>query len=204
MYSILRKSALLAGAMMMTMAAAAQQPQSSAKALPIGSVDVAVTYNAQYSLVVNSSSRFWTQGGSAELGANVYHGLGVAANVTGTTVGNVHSSGEGLTLVTTTFGPRYTWALPYRRSSSREMKVFGEALVGIANGVNSVFPSSMGVQSSANSLALQTGGGMDLGLTHHIGLRLIQASWLRTELPNGAANVQNNLLLGSGIVFRFQ
>jgi hypothetical protein len=59
---------------------------------------------------------FWIQGGSIELGANVWRGLGIAADVTGTHTGSIGSSNLPLSLVTTTFGPRYRWH-PDRRVS---------------------------------------------------------------------------------------
>ena len=52
------------------------------------------------------------------------------------------------------------------------------------------------------SLALQVGGGVDLGLTRHFGIRVFQADWVRTQLPNGTTDVQNTLRLGAGVVFR--
>jgi hypothetical protein len=70
--------------------------------------------------------------------------------------------------------------------------------------MDSVFPSRQGAQTSASSLALQMGGGADIAMGHHIAIRLVQASWLRTQLPNATTNVQNNLLFGTGIVFRFR
>lgn len=165
-------------------------------------LDLAMTYSTQRGMTTDGSS-FWPQGGSAELTATFYHGLGVAADVTGTHSGSIGSSGVGLTLVTATFGPTYTWALPRRAKSSRQWKLFGESLLGIAIGVDSVFPNPSGAQSGTNSLALQTGGGADLDLSRHFSVRLLQADWLRTQLPNGASNVQNNLQLGAGIVLRF-
>jgi len=35
-------------------------------------------------------------------------------------------------------------------------------------------------------------------------MRLFEADWLRTELPNTGSNVQNNLQIGAGIVIRIQ
>lgn len=162
---------------------------------------LALTYNAQHGSIT-AGTGFWLQGGSAELSATFYRGLGVAADVIGTRSGNISPSGVGLTLVTATFGPTYAWDLPMRGKSRRQWKVFGESLFGVANGLHSVFPNAGGAQSSANSLALQIGGGVDLDISRHIALRLLHADWLRTQLPNAASNVQNNLQLGAGIVFR--
>jgi hypothetical protein len=41
---------------------------------------------------------------------------------------------------------------------------------------------------------------MDLRISHHFSLRLFKADWLRTQLPNSTTDVQNDLLLGAGIV----
>ena len=165
-------------------------------------VNLAITYSAQRGNRTSGES-FWAQGGGAELIATFYHGLGVAANVTGTHTDDINSSGVGLTLVTTTFGPTYTWASSRHRNSPRQCTFFGESLIGIANGAGSVFPAPSGAQSDASSLALQIGGGADLDLSPHFAVRLFHADWLRTQLPNGITNVQNSLQLDTGIVFRF-
>lgn len=165
-------------------------------------VDLAITYSAQRSNLTTGKS-FWAQGGGAELTATFYRGLGMAANITGTHAANISSSGVGLTLVTATFGPTYTWAVPQHRNVPRQWRFFGESLIGIANGADSVFPDPSGAQSDASSLALQIGGGADLDLSPHFAVRLFHADWLRTQLPNGTTNIQNNLRLGAGIVFRF-
>jgi hypothetical protein len=81
--------------------------------------------------------------------------------------------------------------------------VYGEALLGEANGFNSLFPTPFGSQSDANGLALQIGGGVDYKLRAHISARLLDAAWLRTELPNATGNVQNDLSLGAGLVLRW-
>ncbi|MGA8938619.1 MAG: hypothetical protein WB439_05575 [Acidobacteriaceae bacterium] len=164
-------------------------------------LDFAVTYNAQWSNLTTGAN-FWMQGGSAEVSATGYRGLGLSANVTGTHATHISPSGVNLTLVTATFGPRYTWSLPVHTNTERRFHLFGEALVGAVSGTDSVFPSPSGARLSASSLALQIGGGADLTLSRHLAIRVLQASWLRTQLPNGTTGVQNNLLLGAGIVLR--
>jgi peptidoglycan-associated lipoprotein len=143
---------------------------------------------------------FWMHGGSVELSALAYRGLGIVANVTGLHIGN---SGEGvpLNLLTTAFGPRYTWERNAGRSSGRSFSLFGQGLVGEAHGFGSLFPDPSGATSDADSLAVQVGGGVDMGLSRHVSLRLVQANWLRTQMPNATTNVQNNLQLGAGVVF---
>lgn len=160
-------------------------------------VDLAVTYTVQHSNLV-SNPTFWQQGGGVELSTQTYHGFGIAANIAGTNVGDAANSGVGLTMVTTTFGPRYTWYRPAKHS----LAIFGQGLIGEAHGFNSYFPTAAGSLTDYNSFALQVGGGVDIGLSRHFAVRVIQADWLRTQFPNSTTNVQNSFRLAAGIVLR--
>jgi hypothetical protein len=82
--------------------------------------------------------------------------------------------------------------------------LFGQALAGEANGINSTFPGMAQAVTTANSIAEQLGGGMDVRLKRHIAVRALEADWLRTELPNSTTSAQNNLKLGAGVVLRFK
>jgi peptidoglycan-associated lipoprotein len=119
--------------------------------------------------------------------------------VTGLHAANT-GAGVPLNLLTTTFGPRYTWTPAHRSAPARTVSIFGEGLVGEAHGFDSLFPGPSSANTSALSLAVQVGGGVDISLSQHLSLRVVQASWLRTQFPNTTTNVQNDLLLGAGIV----
>lgn len=160
-------------------------------------LDLAATYTAERSLKSNTSQNFWMQGGSIELGANVWHGWGIGANVTGTHTGSIGTSGVPLSLVTVTFGPRYRW------HADRRISLYGEGLIGEANGFRSLFPTRAGSQPEANGCAAQVGGGIDYKLTDRFAIRALDAAWSRTQLPNSTNNVQNTLSLGAGFVVRF-
>jgi len=67
--------------------------------------------------------------------------------------------------------------------------------------IDGVYPSSSGPASTANAFSLQTGAGVNVFLTPRFSLRLIQAEYVRTDLPNGAGNDQNDLRLSFGVVF---
>jgi hypothetical protein len=160
-------------------------------------MDLAVTYDAAQANIVFGSN-FWMQGGSVQIHGQFWHGLGVVADVGGLRTGDAHGTGVGLDLVTATFGPRYTRSWPRRRYA-----VFGQALAGDAHGFDSVFPATNAVTSSANGLALQVGGGMNVQFSRHFAWRGFEVAWLRTHLPNATTNVENNLRVGTGLVFRF-
>jgi hypothetical protein len=171
-----------------------------AQAPPAGpsQLEVSITYGATASSAVGGST-FWMQGGSAQIHGRVYGGWGLVADVAGAHAANISSSGVGLDMITATFGPRYTWFPAHAR-----YQFFGQGMVGIADGFNSVFPNSAGVQTVANSLAVKTGGGINFNLTPHLALRGFEIDYLRTQMPNAANNAQNNLQINSGFVLRFR
>jgi hypothetical protein len=203
--SIFGRLLLASACVMTTVAARGQQTQSLKPA-----IDVAVLYHP---LLANQVGRgdFWMQGGSVQLHAQLWRGLGVVADVSGVHQSSMNGLGVGLDLVTVTFGPRYSWTTPWTtpriphlsRIPRLHSAVFGELLVGEANGLNSVFPNSRGASDSASSLALSLGGGVNVPLPHHLTVRAFEADWLRTQLPNATSSAQNNLRLGTGLAYRF-
>lgn len=161
-------------------------------------LEVSVLYSPLMTNVV-AGNTFWMQGGSLQIHGRFWRGLGVVADVSGFHSGNMDGTGVGLDLVTATFGPRYTWTLPRRRYS-----FYGQALGGVANGMNSIFPASTGTTDNATSLASYFGGGLNIQCTRRVSVHALDAGWLRTQLPNLSTGVQNNLRLGTGLTFRFR
>lgn len=159
-------------------------------------LDVALTWDGMHSNTVGSGS-FWMQGAGFQFQDRFWRGLGVVADIAGTEAGNIHSTGAGLNLLTVTFGPRWTW-------SHRRLSIYGQGLVGQAFGFDGIFPAPRGVNTSDNSLAANAGGGINLALRRHLALRLLEAGWVHTQLPNAAGNTQNDLRLSAGIVLSFR
>lgn len=189
MRSSFGKVALLMGACVLArLGAWAEAPASP---------DLAITYDASRANIVPGNN-FWMQGGSMQIHDQFWRGLGVVADVAGLHTGNVPGTGVGLSLVTATFGPRYTWSFAHQHYS-----FFGQVLAGEANGFDSVFPTATGTENSAHGLALEVGGGMNVPLSGHLAIRAFEADWLRTQLPNGSTGVQNSLRVGAGFVFKF-
>jgi len=174
------------------------------KASKVAPVDVAITYDALHANDLTGDN-FWMQGGAVELGARLYRGFGIAARVEGGHVGAGTANGVPLSLVTTIFGLRYTVA-----SHSGCYVIFGDGLAGQSNGFHSLFSKgsgpvdspTAGTTTSSNALAVETGGGLDVRLSEHLALRAVDIRYLRTGFPNSTTNIQNNLSLGAGIVFR--
>ena len=178
-----------------TVRAAAQAP-AGAEVKP---VDVGVSYVAMRSLKAASSQNFWMEGGSLELGVPVWRNVSVAANLTGAHAASIGSSGVPISLITVTGGPRYRWQVKPKWS------VYGEALFGAADGLDSLFPGGNAGPTSgrATSFAMQLGGGADYRVNAHVSVRALDVAYVRSQLPNGTDDVQNNLRLGAGVVLRF-
>jgi outer membrane immunogenic protein len=190
----------LSGLVLLLLMAFACPDAMNAQTVSAPAWDVAVTYSAANANHV-TGQQFWAQGGAAEVQAQLYRGFGVVARVTGLHSGSSQpATVASLDLITTTFGLRYTLA------RGRRLQLFGEALGGEAEGFNSLFAKGSGpangTTDSSNSLAFEAGGGLDLRLSRHFALRAAQIDYLRTQFPNGGTNVQDNLRLAAGLVWR--
>jgi hypothetical protein len=141
-----------------------------------------------------SGNTLWMQGGSADVALETSRHLGVVANVAGNYSGG-KNGGSPVGTVTVTIGPRYSW-------TSGRSRIFVEGMLGMAHGFSGTYPSPAGASSSWYTFASEMGGGFDLQIKHHLSLRLLDAHYVRTTFPNSTTNVQNNLRLGAGIVFR--
>jgi len=114
----------------------------------------------------------------------------------------VNSSGNAYTYL---FGPRLSF-----RGHGR-LTPFAQVLVGgvhasdvtISGGCTGTGCTPLPAETK---LALTAGGGLDVGLSRHIALRLIQAEYLMTRFNDnttGASASQNDVRLSAGLVFRF-
>jgi hypothetical protein len=181
-----------------------QQPQSSAKQ-PTVFTDVAVTYSLERAELVPGMCCFWMKGVGADAAATFWKGLGIAASMTGEHAAN-YVSGYDVNKITYLGGPRYTytaWASNAGIAATPRFQIFGEGLFGGVHAFNGVFPISTGTTSSAGSFAIQAGGGLDVFFFKHYGVRLLEAEYVRTALPNGVDNVQNDLRIAFGVTYHF-
>ncbi len=58
-----------------------------------------------------------------------------------------------------------------------------------------------GITTSASSMAVQAGGGVDYNMKHRLGLLVVQIDYLRNQLPNGITQVQNSIRVAKGLTF---
>jgi outer membrane protein OmpA-like peptidoglycan-associated protein len=153
-------------------------------------------------------------GGSTSIAYNFNRYLGVVGDFGGfndsqfqaTGVGNppiaINSSGNVFTYMA---GPRLSF-----RNQGR-ITPFAQALFGeIHASPVTLEAGCMGAGCTPlpaeSSFVLTAGGGLDIRMSRHLALRLVQAEYLMTSFENRAtaqSGTQNDMRLSSGIVFRF-
>ena len=204
MRNSIRGSLILAGACLLAGNGAWAQQTTSAQKQPAVSVDLAVTFAMEGAkLATPSGGTFWLKGGGVDAATTLWKGFGIAAAVNGGHASNI-APGVDVNQIEYAGGPRYTysaWSGRSGASDNRRMELFGQALAGGVHGFGGVFPSSSGATTSANSFALVAGGGINLFLTKNLGLRLLEADYARTALPNNGSNVQNDLRVSFGLAY---
>jgi hypothetical protein len=161
-----------------------------------------VTFAAERAEQAPGQCCFWLKGGGVDAALTSPKGFGIAASVTGD-YASVIAPGVNLSKIAFLAGPRYTFRAGTGRAGAadRRLQVFGQGLFGGVYAFDGVFPSSSGTTSNALSFALQAGGGLNLMLTKSVGIRLFEAEFVRTTLPNGGSNVQNDLRLAAGMTW---
>jgi hypothetical protein len=98
-----------------------------------------------------------------------------------------------------------TWlalAIPFLMP--RRVTVYGQFLAGRMHGFDTYFPrDDAQPNSSANSLALSTGGGVEIGISDWLSVRTVEAEFLSSHLPNDLSGQQHSLRVSAGLIFRF-
>jgi outer membrane immunogenic protein len=128
---------------------------------------------------------FNMNGGSASVSFNPSSSFGIVADFGGYHAGSIAGEPVDANFYTYLFGPK----LAYRND---RFTPFVQALFG---GIH-----ASGNGSSDNAFAMALGGGLDVDVTDHFGIRLIQAEYLMTQF---SSETQNNARISAGVVFRF-
>jgi hypothetical protein len=89
-----------------------------------------------------------------------------------------------------TYGPVFS----YRKNKT--IVPFGHAMLGAVRGG----PEYLGISKPEERFGVYTGGGLDVKVTPHVALRVIQADYLMTRFSNAR---QDNIRLSAGIILLF-
>ena len=167
------------------------------------SIDLAITYSTEHAqLAPGTCGCFWLQGGGADAAFTLWKGFGVAAGVTGEMVSN-YAPGVDFSKVSYMGGPRYTFTVWKGEPTLQRprLQIFGDGLFGAVHAISGAFPTATGINTTANSFVLETGGGLNLFFSRSLGVRLLEVDYVRTQLPNGYAGTQNDLRLAFGVSY---
>jgi len=177
------------------------KPQGTPQATPVfGTMNFGLTYLTERAEIApNSCNCFWMQGAGLDATYNLPKGIGLVGSISGGTAANV-KPGISVNKMTYLGGGKYTRILPANVGKGK-VQLFGEGLFGVAHGFNGAYPVNGVLVPSANSFALQLGGGIDIFPSQHIGIRVLQADFVRTALPNSFNNSQDDFRLAFGVVF---
>jgi outer membrane immunogenic protein len=160
-------------------------------------MEVTLGYSALRSdAVPGGCACFWMQGGKAEFRAAFSHHVGLVGEIAGVHGNNINTAHGNISLVSYLFGPRLSWHV-------HRFTPFAQGLIGGVHGFDAIFPSPNNSSTVPDALAIAAGGGMNIDLSRHFAVRPVQADYFMTELPNTAANRQNSVRLGAGILFKF-
>jgi hypothetical protein len=194
--------ASLAAGLLVSLPALGQDHNSTLHSRP--SLDLGVTYGVERAyLAPDDCGCFWFNGGGADLAVTFWKGVGIAGAFTGDHASNA-TAGVDANKFAYMAGPRYTytpWPQKPQQGIGSRWQVFGQGLFGGAHAFDGAFPSSAGLKSSADSFALEAGGGVNLSLSKRFAARVFEAEYVRTALPNNASNEQNDLRLNFGLRF---
>lgn len=202
LHGTFRNISFFVGMCLLAALGAQAQKAPSAALQPGSSIDLAATYSPERAeLAPGNCGCFWLQGGGVDAAYTFWKGLGAAVSLTGNHAGNV-APGVDINKITFTAGPRFTRAVWSGHGKHQRLQLFGQALFGDAHGFNGVYPAPSSVKSSADSLAIRTGGGLNLFLSKNLGLRVLEVDYVRSALPNNAADTQNDVQFSFGVVYR--
>jgi len=140
---------------------------------------------------------FSMNGGTGWFAYNLFPNLAVIGEIGGEYASNIDHTSADLTLTSFLGGARYS------RRWFKEMAPFGQLLLGGAHASGALTPTSSGQSSSANAFAIVAGGGMDLEMSRHWKVRLIEVDYFLTRFDNGSNDHQNNLRVSLGVAYRF-
>jgi hypothetical protein len=203
MRTIIRGTVLLVSVYLIFSTTAGAQSGNGNKQTP-ASLNLGITYTAERAQIAPGACNcFWLQGGTMDAAVTWRKGFGLVASISGDHASEV-SPGVDVNKITFLGGERYTyntWTKFAGSPKKRNVQLFGEWLLGDVHAFNGTFPTGAGVTSSADAFAMQAGGGADVFLSKSFGIRVVQVDYLRTKLPNGYSNSQNDLRVGAGVVY---
>ena len=128
-----------------------------------------------------------------------FHGpWSVVADISSEFSGSAPVAGDSLTLTSFLAGARYKIPQPWL-DGDHKPQPFVQILLGAAHAGGGV----AGVADGSFEFATRMGGGIDVPVSSHFAVRVIQLDYYLTTFANATNDHQNNLLIGAGIVYHW-
>lgn len=177
-----------------------------AQATQSPSVEVALTYVTDRAQTAGTDNHsFWPQGAALDAAYNFRGGFGLVGSVQGSSKTAV-LPGIDVNRIFFLVGERYTLPIKSKNPHGEQrFSVYGQWLIGGVHAFDGVYPdqSTQTVNTSANAFAFQLGGGANVALAHGFGLRIFEADYQHSSLPNNTYYSQDSFHLATGITYRF-
>ena len=153
-------------------------------------------------------------GGSASIEFNFNRYIGLVGDFGGYDDSQVQLTGTGVNqpIVVNSSGTAYTYLFGPRLSFRNDTR-FTPFVQVLAGGVHASAVTATNCAGAAcvvlpvqSSFAMTGGGGLDIRITRHVGIRAVQAEYMMTRfdsIPAGGSSSQNDLRLSSGLLFSF-
>jgi len=181
----IRGKALLAGVCILAGSAGWAQQSQKPVAQSKVSADLAVTFATERSQVVPGQSSFWFKGGGADAAVNFWRGLGIAASLTGDTASNL-APGVNANKLTYLGGPRYTytaWKGNAARLTSGGCRSSRRDSSARRTASTVSIRQARRPPPAPTRLPSRPAAALNLYLTRSLGIRLIEADYVRTAMP---------------------
>jgi outer membrane immunogenic protein len=166
---------------------------------PSNTLDLSVTFSElRANAPVGGCGCFWMAGGTGELSFPLWRNFSAVIAAGGQHTNQIPNFNTGLSLTTAMGGLRM------RVPNHTKFQPFGQGLFGGVHGFDGYFPAPVGKLPTSydTSFAMAVGGGLDVAVSRHVWIRVLQADYYYSELRNVQGDRQNQFRLGAGIVFR--
>jgi outer membrane immunogenic protein len=141
---------------------------------------------------------FGMNGGGLSGSWNFRSSWSAVVDVSAENTSSAPPANNSLTLVSYLAGARYKLPQPWLEGNHTPQP-FAQIILGAAHAGG----GAAGVADGSYKFATRIGGGIDVPLTTHIAVRVIQIDYYLTTFANATNDHQNNLLVGAGIVYRW-
>jgi hypothetical protein len=141
---------------------------------------------------------FHLNGGEISASWRFLPGLSGVAEASLDHANDVLGSGQSLTLSSYMAGPRFRLLQSWEHAPHAPVP-FAQILLGAAHAGG----GAAGAGDRSNVFVARAGGGLDVSIGNGFALRLVQVDYYLTDFANSGNNHQNNLLVETGLVYRW-